>query len=53
MKQDFQPVIKAAKDKGFSNVRILIVGSPGTGKTKSLSTLIKERTTDGNQNNNS
>jgi nucleoside-triphosphatase THEP1 len=53
MKQDFQPVIKAARDKGFSNVRILIVGSPGTGKTKSLSTLINERKKDGDKNNNS
>ena len=39
MKQDFQPVIEAAKEKGFSNVRIMVVGSPGTGKTKSLATL--------------
>ena len=41
MEQDFQPVIAAALEKGFSNARIMIVGSPGTGKTKSLATLIK------------
>ena len=48
MKQDFQPVIQAAKDKGFSNVRILIIGSPGTGKTRSLITLINKGVTNGN-----
>ena len=48
MKQDFQLVIGAAKEKGFSNVRILIVGSPGTGKTKSLSTLINKGEENGN-----
>lgn len=41
MEQDFQLVLDAARAKGFKNVRILIIGSPGTGKTKSLSTLIK------------
>ena len=48
MIQDFQPVISAAKEKGFSNVRILVIGSPGTGKTKSLATLINKGVTDGN-----
>jgi len=48
MKQDFQPVIQAARDKEFSNVRILIIGSPGTGKTKSLSTLINKGEENGN-----
>ena len=48
MKQDFQLVIGAAKEKGFSNVRILIVGSPGTGKTRSLSTLINKGEENGN-----
>jgi Holliday junction resolvasome RuvABC ATP-dependent DNA helicase subunit len=47
MKQDFQPVINAALEKGFSNVRILVVGSPGTGKTKSLATLINKGETNG------
>tara|TARA_R100000750_G_scaffold59078_1_gene47246 strand:- start:45 stop:806 length:762 start_codon:yes stop_codon:yes gene_type:complete len=48
MKQDFQPVIEAAKEKGFANVRILVVGSPGTGKTKSLITLIDKGEVNGN-----
>ena len=47
MKQDFQPVIAAAREKEFSNVRILVVGSPGTGKTKSLATLINKGETNG------
>ena len=42
MEQDFQPVIAAAKEKGFPNVRIMVVGSPGTGKTRSLATLINK-----------
>ena len=37
--QDYSLVTKAAKDKGFKNVRILIIGSPGSGKTMSLRTL--------------
>ena len=41
MPQDYSTVIKAAKDKGFKNVRILVVGSPGSGKTMSLRTLTK------------
>jgi hypothetical protein len=48
MIQDFQPVIEAAKEKGFDNVRILVVGSPGTGKTKSLATLTNKGVTNGN-----
>ena len=48
MKQDFQPVIEAAMEKGFSNVRIMVVGSPGTGKTKSLATLTNKGETNGN-----
>ena len=48
MKQDFQPVIEAAIEKGFSNVRIMVVGSPGTGKTKSLATLTNKGETNGN-----
>jgi len=48
MIQDFQPVIEAAREKGFDNVRILIVGSPGTGKTKSLATLTNKGVTNGN-----
>ena len=39
--QDYSTVIKAARDKGFKNVRILVIGSPGSGKTMSLKTLTK------------
>ena len=41
MPQDYSTVIKAAKDRGFKNVRILVIGSPGSGKTMSLKTLNK------------
>lgn len=37
--QDFTSVMAAAKKKGFANTRILIIGSPGSGKTMSLKTL--------------
>ena len=37
--QDFQLVMDAAKKKGFNGCKILIVGSPGSGKTWSLKTL--------------
>ena len=40
--QDFQLVLDAARKKGFDNCRILILGKAGTGKTKSLSTLINK-----------
>ena len=40
--QDFSLVKEAAKRKGFSNTRILIIGSPGSGKTMSLQTLTQE-----------
>ena len=52
IKQDFQPVIAAAKERGFSNVRIMVVGSPGTGKTKSLETLINKEKPKGETNGN-
>jgi len=42
--QDYQLVLDVAKKKGFDNCKILILGKPGTGKTKSLSTLIKGET---------
>jgi len=41
MEQDYQQVIDAANKKGFSGVKILIIGSPGSGKTFSLRTLAK------------
>ena len=40
--QNYQLVIKAAKDKGFEGAKILVIGSPGSGKTLSLKTLTKE-----------
>ena len=39
--QDYQIPIEAAKKAGFKNVRILIIGAPGSGKTYSLQTLVK------------
>lgn len=39
MDQDYRKVIAAAKEKGFSGAKILIIGSPGSGKTFSLQTL--------------
>ena len=40
--QDYQLVNDAANKKGFDGVKILIIGAPGSGKTFSLQTLIKE-----------
>ena len=37
--QDYQLVINAAKERGFNGCKILIIGSPGSGKTWSLKTL--------------
>ena len=37
--QDYQLVIDAAKKQGFDGCKILIIGSPGSGKTWSLKTL--------------
>ena len=42
--QDFQLVMNAAKEKGFNGCKILIVGSPGSGKTWSLKTLTSKGT---------
>ena len=49
--QDYQLVINAAVKKGFSGVKILVIGSPGSGKTRSLLTLNKEK--NNGQNNDS
>tara|TARA_R100000781_G_scaffold114850_1_gene87226 strand:+ start:4095 stop:4919 length:825 start_codon:yes stop_codon:yes gene_type:complete len=38
--QDYTTIIKAAKERGFDGAKILVVGSPGTGKTYSLNTLV-------------
>jgi hypothetical protein len=44
--QDYSIVLDAAKERGWEDVRILIIGPPGSGKTYSLSTLIKEKTSE-------
>ena len=51
MEQDFQLVINAAVKKNFNGVKVLIVGAPGSGKTRSLLTLNKENSN--GQNNDS
>jgi len=38
--QDYQLPIKAAKERGFEGCKILIIGSPGSGKTYALQTLV-------------
>jgi hypothetical protein len=40
MEQDFTVVLEAARKKGFEGSKILIIGSPGSGKTYSLKTLV-------------
>jgi hypothetical protein len=40
MDQDFGKVLEAANKKGFEGSKILIIGSPGSGKTYSLKTLV-------------
>ena len=42
MEQDYQVVIAAANEKGFDGAKILVIGSPGSGKTYSLQTLINK-----------
>ena len=46
MPQDFDEVIKATQAKGFENCRILIIGSPGSGKTYSLARLTQPKPDD-------
>ena len=48
--QDYSIVLEAAKKRGWANVRILIVGSPGSGKTRSLATLTKKENDNANNN---
>ena len=38
--QDYQIPINAARERGFENCRILVIGSPGSGKTYALNTLL-------------
>ena len=44
MDQDYGQVIAAATEKGFDGVKILVIGSPGSGKTYSLQTLVNKET---------
>ena len=37
--QDYQLILDAANKRGYDGAKILIIGSPGTGKTYSLRTL--------------
>ena len=43
--QNFQIVLNAAKEKSYDGAKILIIGSPGTGKTFALRTLTTLNTT--------
>ena len=44
MNQDFSEVVAAARKKGFDGAKILVIGSPGSGKTYSLQTLVNGET---------
>ena len=37
--QDYKIILNAAKERGYDGAKILIIGSPGTGKTFALKTL--------------
>ena len=43
--QDYQIPINAARERGFENSRILVIGSPGSGKTYALHTLLNKTST--------
>tara|TARA_Y100000034_G_scaffold133550_1_gene199304 strand:+ start:83 stop:820 length:738 start_codon:yes stop_codon:yes gene_type:complete len=42
MPQDFQKVLEVAREKEFKSCKILVIGSPGSGKTWSLKTLVNK-----------
>ena len=44
IEQDYQIPLNASRDAGFSGCKILIIGSPGSGKTYSLRTLVDRPT---------
>jgi len=37
--QDYKLVIEAAKERGWDNIKVLVIGQPGSGKTYSLKSL--------------
>ncbi len=39
--QDFQLVLDAARSRNFEGCKVLVIGSPGSGKTFALSTLVR------------
>ena len=39
--QDFQLVLDAARSRGFEGCKVLVIGSPGSGKTYALKTLVE------------
>ena len=43
IEQDYKLVMEAANQKGFDGCKILIIGSPGSGKTWSLQTLLTKK----------
>jgi len=38
--QDYKLLLNAAKERGWSSIKVFVIGKPGTGKTKSLTTLV-------------
>ena len=42
IEQDYQLVFDAVKEKGWDGAKILVIGSPGSGKTYSLKTINKK-----------
>jgi len=46
IEQDYQIVLNKAKEKGYDGCKILVIGSPGTGKTMSIGTLVPQTKTE-------
>jgi hypothetical protein len=40
--QDYSLIYNACEKRGFENAKVLIIGPPGSGKTRSLQTLLKK-----------
>tara|TARA_Y100000593_G_scaffold718_1_gene1330 strand:- start:9225 stop:10028 length:804 start_codon:yes stop_codon:yes gene_type:complete len=41
IEQDFQLILDAARSRGFDGCKVLVIGSPGSGKTFALKTLVR------------